>query len=221
MQHFEKSPPMHDRIITRRQGLATAIISLLPGLWPQWAVAQEPEAPDALIGRVAGEVIDLVKSDPALRNGDMARIMDLVDNRLMPHVNFTRMTSSAVGRFWRQATPPQRERLQQEFKTLLIRTYSGALGQLTDQTLVLRPFRARPEDNEVIVRSELRGRGEPIQLDYRLEKTPAGWKVFDINVLGIWLVDTYRGQFSQEITARGIDGLIAALAERNRSAVRS
>jgi len=221
MQHFEKSAPMHDRIITRRHGLATALISLLPGFWPHWVLAQELEAPDALIGRVAGEVIDLVKSDPALRNGDMARIMDLVDNRLMPHVNFTRMTSSAVGRFWRQATPPQRERLQQEFKTLLIRTYSGALGQLTDQTLVLRPLRARPEDNEVIVRSELRGRGEPIQLDYRMEKTPAGWKVFDINVLGIWLVDTYRGQFSQEITARGIDGLIAALAERNRSAGRS
>lgn len=221
MQPTFNPTSMNEHRISRRQGLAMAVIPLLSGFWSRWAVAQELEAPDALIGRVAGEVIDLVKSDPALRTGDMARIMDLVDNRLMPHVNFTRMTSSAVGRFWRQATPPQRERLQQEFKTLLIRTYSGALGQLTDQTLVLRPLRARPEDNEVIVRSELRGRGEPIQLDYRLEKTPAGWKVFDINVLGIWLVDTYRGQFSQEITARGIDGLIAALAERNRSAGRS
>lgn len=221
MQPNSKPFFLNDRCISRRQGLAIALIPLLSGIGPEWALAQELEAPDALIGRVAGEVIDLVKSDPALRNGDMARIMDLVDNRLMPHVNFTRMTSSAVGRFWRQATPPQRERLQQEFKTLLIRTYSGALGQLTDQTLVLRPFRARPGDTEVVVRSELRGRGEPIQLDYRLEKTSAGWKVFDINVVGIWLVDTYRGQFSQEITARGIDGLIAALAERNRSAGRS
>ncbi len=188
---------------------------------PAWLLAQTAEAPEALIERVAGEVIDLVKADAALRGGDMGRIMELVDTKLMPHVNFTRMTASAVGRFWRQASPEQRQRLQDEFKTLLIRTYSGALGQLTDQTLVLRPMRSRPEDTEVVVRSELRGRGEPIQIDYRMEKTANGWKVFDINVLGIWLVETYRGQFAQEINARGIDGLITALAERNRGAGRT
>lgn len=207
---------------SRRQGLAWLGIGALAfATAPRWARAQGIEAPEALIQRVAGDVIDRVKADPALRGGDMGRIMELVDTKLMPHVNFTRMTASAVGRFWRQATPQQRQRLQSEFKTLLIRTYSGALGQLTDQTLVLRPMRSRPEDTEVVVRSELRGRGDPIQIDYRMEKTANGWKVFDINVMGIWLVETYRGQFTQEINARGIDGLIAALAERNRGAGRT
>lgn len=202
--------------ITRRHGLAW--VASLTAAWSLPGFAQAVETPEALIERIAGDVIRTVKADPALRAGDMARIMDLVDTKLMPHVNFTRMTASAVGRFWRQATPPQRERLQEEFKLLLIRTYAGALGQLTDQTLAMRPMRARPEDTEVVVRSELRGRGDPVHIDYRMEKTPNGWKVFDINVLGIWLVETYRGQFTQEINTRGIDGLIASLADRNRSA---
>lgn len=203
---------------TRRGSLAAlgaglVVAGLAPWAWAQAAV----EAPDALIQRVAGLVLDRVKSDPALRSGDMTKIMELVDTQLMPHVNFTRMTASAVGRFWREASPAQRQRLQEEFKLLLVRTYAGALGQVTDQTLALRPMRARPEDTEVVVRSELRGRGEPIAIDYRLEKTAAGWKVFDFNVMGIWLIETYRGQFTQEINTRGIDGLIATLAERNRN----
>jgi phospholipid transport system substrate-binding protein len=201
--------------------MAAVLLALVPTLG--WGQAQpgSTEAPEALIQRVAGEVIARVKADPALRNGDVARIMELVDAQLMPHVNFTRMTASAVGRFWRQATPAQRQRLQEEFKTLLVRTYSGALAQLTDQTLVMRPMRSRPGDTEVVVRSELRGRAEPIPIDYRMEQTPQGWKVFDVNVLGIWLVDTYRGQFAQEIQAHGLDGLIVSLAQRNRSAARS
>ena len=207
--------------MTRRQGLAWLGWGVLVAAAPQAGWAQPIEAPDALIERVAGQVIDLVKADAALRGGDMGRIMELVDTKLMPHVNFTRMTASAVGRFWRQATPEQRQRLQEEFKILLVRTYAGALGQLTDQTLAVRPLRAQPSDTEVVVRSELRGRGDPVQIDYRMEKTANGWKVFDINVLGIWLVETYRGQFTQEINARGIDGLIAALAERNRGTGRS
>ncbi|TSE35989.1 putative phospholipid-binding protein MlaC [Tepidimonas charontis] len=188
-------------------------------LWPSWALAQAvaPEGPEALIQRVGQQVFDTVKNDPALRNGDLTRIMALVDTVLMPHVNFERMTASAVGRFWRQATPEQRQRLQQEFKALLVRTYSGALTQIRDQTLVIRPLRAAPDATEVVVRSEIRGRGDPIALDYRLEKTPQGWKVYDLNVMGVWLVETYRTQFAQEINARGIDGLIAALAERNRT----
>lgn len=207
--------------MTRRQGLAWLGWGALAAAVPQAGWAQPIEAPDALIERVAGQVIELVKADAALRGGDMGRIMELVDTKLMPHVNFTRMTASAVGRFWRQATPEQRQRLQEEFKTLLVRTYAGALGQLTDQTLAVRPLRAQPSDTEVVVRSELRGRGDPVQIDYRMEKTANGWKVFDINVLGVWLVETYRGQFTQEINARGIDGLIAALAERNRGTGRS
>ncbi|WP_029462173.1 MlaC/ttg2D family ABC transporter substrate-binding protein [Serpentinimonas barnesii] len=201
--------------LARRQVLC-GLGALAAGLaLPAWA--QTLEAPDALIMRVGAEVMRQIKADPVLRNGDIDRIMVLVDGLLMPHVNFSRMTASAVGRFWRQATPEQRTRLQDEFKLLLVRTYSGALSRLTDQVLVLRPSRFTPQDAEVVVRTELRGRSEPIQIDYRLERTPQGWRVFDFNVMGIWLVDTYRNQFTTEINARGIDGLIASLTERNRA----
>ncbi len=189
--------------------------ALVAGAWPAaWA---SDEAPDALVRRISTEVLNAVKADPAIQAGDVTRITALVDGKIMPHVNFTRMTASAVGRFWRQATPEQQKRLQDEFKTLLVRTYSGALGEVKDQTLSFRPLRARPEDTEVVVRSEVRGRGEPIQLEYRLEKSGNGWKIYDLNVLGIWLVETYRTQFAQEINAKGIDGLIAALAQRNQA----
>jgi phospholipid transport system substrate-binding protein len=204
----------------RRWWIASTAVALAAVVlsWPTHTRAQAVEAPDALIQRVGSEVFEAVKRDPALRNGDIARVMELVDTRLMPHVNFERMTASAVGRFWRQATPEQRQRLMAEFKTLLVRTYSGALTQIRDQTLVIRPLRAAPGATEVVVRSEIRGgKGDPIQLDYRLEQTPTGWKVYDLNVMGVWLVETYRTQFAQEIAAKGIDGLIAALAERNRA----
>jgi phospholipid transport system substrate-binding protein len=203
--------------IDRRTALGWAVAFSLSGMAAA-AQAQAVEGPEVLIQRVAAELIEAVKSDAALRNGDQARVVALVDARLMPHVNFTRMTASAVGRFWRQATPEQKQKLQAEFKTLLVRTYSGALSQVRDQTLVVKPLRANPGDTEVTVRSELRTPGkDPVQLDYRVEKTDAGWKVYDLNVLGVWLVETYRGQFAQEINAKGIDGLIAALVQRNRS----
>jgi phospholipid transport system substrate-binding protein len=124
----------------------------------------------------------------------------------------------AVGRAWRQATPEQQKQLQDEFKTLLVRTYAGALGEVRDQTLSFKPMRSKPEDTEVVVRSEVRGKGEPIQLDYRLEKADSGWKIYDLNVLGVWLVETYKSQFAQEINTKGIDGLIANLVQRNKSA---
>ena len=203
-------------VIDRRTALTWAVASALTGFAGS-AAAQASESPEVLIQRVAAELIEAVKSDAALRNGDQGRVIALVDNRLLPHVNFTRMTASSVGRFWRQATPEQKQKLQAEFKTLLVRTYSGALSQVKDQTLVVKPLRASPDDTEVIVRSELRTPGrDPVQLDYRVEKTEAGWKVYDLNVLGVWLVETYRGQFAQEINAKGLDGLIAALAQRNR-----
>jgi len=178
------------------------------------------EAPDALIERLTKEAIDIIESDKAVQAGDVARIKDLVDLKVMPHVNFQRMTSSAVGPAWRQATPEQRTRLQAEFKTLLVRTYAGALSQAKNLTFTMKPMRSAPEDKEVIVRTLIKGRGDPVQLDYRLEKTPgigAGWKIYNLNVLGVWLVDTYRSQFSQEINAKGIDGLITTLVERNKS----
>jgi phospholipid transport system substrate-binding protein len=178
--------------------------------------AAAAEAPDALVKRIATEVMDAIKADPAIQAGDTNKIIALVDTKIMPNVNFTRMTASAVGRHWRQATPEQQKRLEAEFKALLVRTYSGALGEVKDQTLTFKPMRMRPEDTEVVVRSEVKGKGDPIQLDYRLEKVGDGWKIYDLNVLGLWLVETYRTQFAQEINAKGIDGLITALAQRNK-----
>ena len=179
--------------------------------------AAADEAPDALIKRVSAEVLDAIKSDKVVQAGDMTKVIALVDSKVMPNVNFTRMTAAAVGRNWRQATPQQKARLQEEFKTLLIRTYSGALSQVKDQRLSVKPLRAAEADTEVVVRSEVLGRGDPVQLDYRMEKTPSGWKIYDLNVLGVWLVETYRTQFAQEISAKGIDVLISSLSERNKS----
>lgn len=201
-------------MIQRRSWLA--ILSLSAAAWALPAVAAD-EAPDAMVKRISAEVLNAVKADQAIQAGDINRIVNLVDTKIMPNVNFTRMTASAVGRYWRQATPEQQKQLQDEFKTLLVRTYSGALGEVKDQTLSFKPLRMQPTDTEVIVRSEVRGRGEPIQLDYRLEKSAGGWKIYDLNVLGVWLVETYRTQFAQEISAKGIDGLIASLAQRNKT----
>lgn len=175
------------------------------------------EGPDQLIKRLSTEVLDTIKADKDVQGGDVRKVTTFVDSKIMPHVNFTRMTASAVGRNWRQATPEQQKRLQDEFKTLLVRTYAGALSQVKDQTVSVKPLRAAAEDTEVIVRSEVVGRGDPIQLDYRMEKGQSGWRIYDLNVLGVWLVETYRTQFAQEISARGIDGLIATLAERNKA----
>ena len=175
------------------------------------------EAPDVLIKRLSSEVLDNIKSDKTVQAGDMTKVISLVDSQIMPNVNFMRMTASAVGRNWRQATPEQQKRLQDEFKILLVRTYSGALAQVKDQTVNVKPLRAGAADTEVIVRTEVLGRGEPVQLDYRMEKVASGWKIYDLNVLGVWLVETYRSQFAQEISAKGIDGLIASLAQRNQS----
>ena len=175
------------------------------------------EAPDALIKRVSTEVIDAIKADKSAQGGDMTKVLSVVESQIMPNVNFTRMTASAVGRTWRQASPEQKKRLQDEFKTLLIRTYSGALAQVKEQAISMKPLRAAAADTEVIVRTEVLGRGDPIQLDYRMEKVASGWKIYDLNVLGVWLVETYRTQFAQEINAKGIDGLIASLAQRNKT----
>lgn len=196
--------------------LLTATLSLAL-LAPASFVHAADEAPDALIKRVSTDVLDSIKADKSVQAGDMSKVISLVDSKIMPNVNFTRMTASAVGRNWRQATPEQKSRLQEEFKILLIRTYSGALSQVRDQSLSVKPLRAEPADTEVIVRTEVLGRGDPIQLDYRMEKTAAGWKIYDLNVLGVWLVETYRTQFAQEISAKGVDGLIASLAQRNKS----
>ncbi len=181
------------------------------------AQAQAGKAPDALIKEVSTDVLETLKADKSYKQGDLQKIIGLVDAKVMPHVNFQRMTASAVGRYWRQATPEQQKGLQDQFKLLLVRTYSGALAQVSDQTVELKPMRGAATDAEVVVRTEIKGRGDPIQLDYRLEQAPGGWKIYDVNVLGVWLVENYRNTFSQEISAGGIDGLIAKMAARNKS----
>lgn len=207
---------MNRRQLARWAGVASLVLA--QGV-SSLALAAD-EAPDALITRLSTDVLVAIKADKSIQAGDVGKIVALVDTKIMPNVNFQRMTASAVGPAWRQATDAQKQKLQDEFKVLLVRTYSGALAQVSDQEISVRPLRATAEDKEVVVRSEVRGRGDPVQLDYRLEKTPgegAGWKIYNLNVMGIWLVETYRSQFSQEINAKGLDGLIAALAQRNKS----
>ncbi len=205
------------RAFLRKLFVGFSMIAALGVAGQAWA---DDEAPDVLIKRLSTEVLDAIKADKSIRAGDMTKVVALVDSRILPNLNFQRMTASAVGPAWRQATPEQQKRLQDEFKILLVRTYSGALAQITDQNIFLKPLRAALEDKEVVVRSEIKGSGDPIQLDYRLEKTPgqgAGWKIYNINVLGVWLVENYKSQFSAEINAKGLDGLIASLVERNKA----
>jgi phospholipid transport system substrate-binding protein len=204
--------------LNRRSLLSTASALALWGtVRPTWAA---DESPEGFIKRITNETLDTIKADKSLRNGDVSKIIQLVDAKLMPHVNFRRMTALATGPAWRKATPEQQKRLQEEFKILLVRTYSGALSQVSDQVVVVKPLRAGQEDKNLVVNTEVRGKGDPIQLDYRLEKTPgegAGWMIFDLNVLGVWLIENYRTQFTKEINAGGLDALIASLVARNKS----
>jgi phospholipid transport system substrate-binding protein len=202
--------------LRRRAWLALALTATLA-----WPVAHaDEESADNFIRRISTETLDQIKADKTLRTGDASRIMQLVDNKLMPHVNFRRMTALATGPSWRKATPEQQKRLQDEFKTLLVRTYSGALSQVSDQSVMVKPVRAGQDDKNLVVNTEVRGKGDPIQLDYRLEKTPgegAGWLIYDLNVMGIWLIENYRTQFTKELSAGGLDGLINSLSERNKA----
>jgi phospholipid transport system substrate-binding protein len=201
-----------------RVAAAMFVAGSMAGAWP--LAHAEDEAPDIMIKRLSDDVLTTIKTDRQVRSGNIDHIIEVVDAKIMPNVNFLRMTSSAVGPAWREATPEQRKRLQEEFKLLLVRTYSGALSQVSEETVSVKPMRGATSDNDVIVRTEVRGRGDPIQLDYRLERTPgqgAGWKIYNLNVLGVWLVETYRSQFTQEVNAKGIDGLIASMAERNKA----
>ncbi len=175
------------------------------------------EAPDALVKRISSEVLDTAKSDKDIQAGNTKKVMDLVETKILPYVDFERMTALAAGRYWREATPEQKRQLSTEFRTLLIFTYSGALSQVRNETIEFKPLRADPADTEVEVRSQVNvARGEPVLLNYRVAKTPAGWKIYDINVLGAWLVETYKGTFNTEISKGGIDGLIKTLAAKNK-----
>lgn len=175
------------------------------------------EAPDALVKRISADVIETVKADKDIQAGNRNKIMDLVNSKILPHVDTEKMTQQAAGRFWRQATPEQQKALTKEFTTLLVYTYSGALSTIKNETVEFKPMRAEAGATDVEVRSQVNvARGEPITLNYRLANGPQGWKIYDINVLGAWLVETYKSTFASEINRGGIDGLIKKLAERNQ-----
>ena len=211
---------MFDALFTSRALLATSLVAT--AVWAAPALAQT--TPEALVRQISVDVIDAAKADKAIQAGDIGRITALVDAKVMPSVNFEVATRSAVGPQWRQATPEQRTKLQTEFKALLLRLYSGALTQLKDQTVSVTRTLPAAGSTQVIVQTEVKGSGEPIKLDYRLDKTgdgaAAAWKIIDGNVGGIWLVQNYRSQFAGEITKGGIDGLINTLVERNKAAAK-
>jgi phospholipid transport system substrate-binding protein len=184
------------------------------------ALASGP-APDALIRQISTEVLDVARTDKAIQAGDIAKVSSLVESKVMPHVDFEVITRSAVGPQWRGASAEQRGKLQAEFKLLLIRVYSGALAQLKDQAVEITRTQPVQGSTQVIVQSEVKGKGEPIKLDYRLDKRGELWKIIDVNVGGLWLVQNYRTQFAQELGKGGVDGLINALVERNKSAGKS
>ena len=181
------------------------------------SASAQQEAPDVLIKRVSEEILDLAKTDQQIQAGNQQRIMEVVQSKIIPYVNFQRMTAMASGRYWREATPEQQAALISEFRTLLVYTYSGAITQIRNRKLNFKPLRADPDDTEVEVRtSVVQSRGEAMQLNYRLEKTANGWKIYDVNILGAWLVETYKSSFATEISKGGINGLIKTLSDRNR-----
>ena len=180
-----------------------------------FAHAQNKDTADGLVKFVVEDVMNTIKNDKAIQAGDLRKINTLVDQKILPYSNFQKTTRLAMGRNWNKATPAQQEQITQEFKNLLIRIYSGALAQVRDQKIQYKPFRAVADETDVIVRTVVIGKGEPIQIGYRVEKTNDGWKVYDINVLGAWLVESYRNQFNDQVSKGGIDGLVQFLQQRN------
>ena len=203
---------MMTRFFLRPAALACLVVSL-----PAFAADL---APDAMVKKVAGDTLAAIKADKAMQSGDINRSIALVDRTVMPNVNFTRMTGTAVGPAWRTATPAQKVQLEKEFKTLLVRTYAGAFKMANDKELKRLPMRDAATSTDVLVQSQLTGAAEPIPMDYRLEKTPGqgmGWKAYNIAISGVWMIQSYKQQFAQEINTKGIDGLIASLAAQNKA----
>jgi phospholipid transport system substrate-binding protein len=175
-------------------------------------------APDALARSVTDEVLAIVRADKELQAGHPQKVMQLVESKVLPHFNFTRMTQLAVGRNWRQATPEQQNVLTDEFRTLLVRTYATAFTQYRNQTVDYRPLRMAPNDTDVVVKSLIKQpTGQPVAVDYSMEKLSGGWKVYDVKIEGISLVENYRNTFNSEIQRSGVDGLIRALSDKNKA----
>ena len=202
------------KTMQKQFALVVSSLFLMAGM----ALAQAPDqsTPDGLIKIVVSDVMASVKSDPEIQKGNIPRIVDLVEKKIVPYTDMRRTTEMAMGPNWKKATPEQQTQLVSEFKNLLIRTYSGALSQLRDQTMQFKALRAAPDDQEVVVKTVVLGRGDPVPLDYRLEKTANGWRVYDMNIMGVWLVEAYRNQFANQISQNGIDGLVKFLQERNK-----
>jgi phospholipid transport system substrate-binding protein len=196
--------------------LATLFAGFFLVLTNAGAQVIDQSTPDGLIKSVVSDVMASVKSDPEIQKGNIPRIVELVEKKILPYADMRRTTEMAMGPNWKKATPEQQAQLIAEFKSLLMRTYSGALSQLRDQTIQFKPLRAAPDDKEVIVKTVVLGRGDPVSLDYRLEKTANGWKVYDMNIMGVWLVEAYRNQFANQISQNGIDGLVKFLQDRNK-----
>jgi phospholipid transport system substrate-binding protein len=181
-------------------------------------VAYAQEAPDALVKRVAEDTLQTIRSDKELQAGNQAKIKQVIETKLVPNFDFMRMTSLAMGRNWRTATPEQQKQLADQFRTLLVRTYSGALSNYRDNTMDYKPLRMNPGDTDVIVRTAVQRPGQaPVQIDYSMEKTPEGWKAYDVIVAGVSLVTNYRDEFNDTVKSSGVDGLIKALAQKNQS----
>ena len=194
--------------------LAMGLLLISSSVFAQ--IPDQATSPDALIKMVVTDVMVSIKSDPDIQKGNIPKIVDLVEKKIVPYTDMRRTTEMAMGPNWKKATSEQQNQLVLEFKNLLIRTYSGALSQLRDQTVQFKALRAAPDDKEVIVKTVVLGRGDPVPLDYRLEKTDKGWKVYDMNIMGVWLVEAYRNQFSNQISQNGIDGLVKFLQDRNK-----
>lgn len=203
-------------ILGRGAAAAVAAVAAL-ALLPVSVLAQE--APDALVKRVSQEVLQIVRTDPLVQAGNEARIREVIEVKLLPNFDFARMTALAMGRNWRAATPEQQQRLTEEFRALLVRTYSGALNQYRNETIDYKPLRANPGDTEVVVRTVVVKPGaNPVQIDYSMEKKADGWKAFDVAVAGVSLVTNYRDEFNAQIQAGGVDGLLKTLVAKNKGA---
>ena len=199
-------------------GIFIAMLCGVPMLVASPARAQDI-APDVLAKKVTDEVIAVLRADKDIQAGNTKKVLDLVESKILPHFNFSRMTRLAVGAPWRQATPAQQQSLTTEFRTLLVNTYTSAFSQYRDQVIEYRPFKMAPGDTEVVVRSLIKQKtgADPIDINYNMEKVDGGWKVYDVVIAGVSLVQNYRSSFASEIQKSGVDGLIATLAAKNKT----
>ncbi|WP_423195817.1 MULTISPECIES: MlaC/ttg2D family ABC transporter substrate-binding protein [unclassified Cupriavidus] len=196
--------------------LLVPLLTVLAFAGTAQAQSADTSSPDGLVKSVVTDVMNTVKSDKDMQAGNIGKITELVEQKIFPHANFQKTTQIAMGRNWSKATPEQQKIITDEFKMLLIRTYAGAIAQIRDQTVQYRPYRGTAGDTDATIRTQVINKGEPIQMDYRLEKTPEGWKVYDINVLGAWLTEAYKGSFNTIVSQQGVDGVIKTLQDRNK-----